>query len=194
MSKALGVAVLFAITLAFAAYAQQEKSQEAGTAGMDMTAGKPAAPAENPPQALWPTWQGWSGSGYQGQYPGTGGMGCGMMSGMGMGGMGMGGMGMPGMGMSGVGMGGPGLPGAGPQGMGMYMGSGTTIQDLVQLVTLQDILESLRRLAEIQEKTLGSSNAGQRQNLSRELAEIRKKIEELIRENRVQITGSNLQQ
>ena len=75
----------------------------------------------------------------------------------------------------------------------MYMGQGTTIQDLVQLVTLQDILESLLKVVAIQERTLGKSTAAEKQNLLRELADIRKKIESLQEENRAQISGSSRQ-
>ncbi len=196
MSKALCISIVFVIALAASAFAQQEKNQENGLAAtpptMDMPAENPAAPATGAPQTRWPGWpQGWQG--YQGQYPysGADGMGCGMMAGMG--GMGMGGMGMGGMGMGGAGMGGVAMPGPGPQGMGMYMGAGTTIQDLVQLVTLQDLMESILKLADIEERSLGKSTAAERQDILRELADIRKKIESLLQENRAQIGGSSQQ-
>ena len=191
MCKALLIPMVLVIALAAGAYAQQG---DPAPSTMDMPADKSSSPAPNAPQGQWPgwqpRWQDWGG--YNGQYqnPAAGGMGCGM----GMGSMGMGGMGGMGMGgMGGMGMGGNGMPAMGPQGMGMYMGQGTTIQDLVQLVTLQDILESLLKVVAIQERTLGKSTAAEKQNLLRELADIRKKIESLQEENRAQISGSSRQ-
>ncbi len=124
-----------------------------------------------------------AGWGYGGMSAGgTGGMGCmsgmGMMSGMGtMAGTGS----MPGMGaMTGTGV---------STGLAMTMDQGSAIRYLVQLVTLQDILQTLQNLVAIQQKALVSGGSADQQALAASLAGLAEKIDKLLQENRAQIVG-----
>ncbi len=114
-----------------------------------------------------------------------GGYGCmGMMSGMEM----MSGMGtvsgagsMPGMGaMSATGV---------SSDLAMTMDQGSAIRYLVQLVTLQDILQTLQNLVAIQQKALGAGGSADQQALAASLAGLAEKIDKLLQENRSQIIG-----
>ena len=102
---------------------------------------------------------------------------------------GMGSMGsMSGMGSAGsmAGM----SPSTGGQDMSMNMDQGAALRSLVQLVTLQDVLETLLDLTEAQDKALAAPGEAARQDLARELARIREQIREILRDNRAQIINS----
>lgn len=189
--------------------ASMEKSMGSTTA-VPAASPTPSQGAQTPAQgsqtpAINP-WQGLpsqaSGYGTTSQGMGTGsGMGCcgggmggmsgmsGMMGGMmGMGGMGsMGGMGTTsGMGMGGMPMSVP----ASAQGTAMYMTSqGKTIQDILLLLTLQDILESLMTMADIQEKALASGAAASQKDLAAQIPKLKERIAALIADTKSEIAG-----
>ncbi len=150
---------------------------QASMPGMAPQPAPQAAPSVSPPAAsVTPAPNPWTGAGngWTGQ---TGGMGCCPMGAMG-GMTGMTGMGMTGMPMS-----------TQAQGLSMNMDQGADLQNLVQLLTLQDILESLLDLTATQERALAAPTDAERQSISRELVKIREQIQEILRENRTQISG-----
>ncbi len=172
--------------------AQPQPSAPTTTDRMGMTVTQPsqispdAQKPNTPVLTQWPTAMGSSGRACCG-------MGGGMMGMMGMSGMsGMGGMmGMMGMGgMSNMGSmtsttGMNSMSGmTGQNGLSMAMDQGATIRYMVQLVTLQDVLEALQNLVEIQQKSGGT---GDQQSAA--LSALAKKVGDLLEENRSQIIG-----
>ena len=148
--------------------------------GMPQASPAPTADARTDEGTLdeWPTYYptAAAGSGYGMVAGGMGGMGC--MSGMGM----MSGMGsMPGMGVT--------TASNAPAGLAMTMDQGSAIRYLVQLVMLQDILQTLQNLVAIQQKTLVAGGSADQQALAASLAALAEKIDKLLQENRSQIIG-----
>lgn len=113
--------------------------------------------------------------------------GCSMMGGMTSGMTGMASTPMPATGMSGMMM--TAMPMGTTQSASMGMAQGMTIRDLLQLLTVGDILDSLLQLTDIQDKASASLSPDQRQNVSADLAALRQKLRSLLKDNRSEIAG-----
>jgi hypothetical protein len=109
----------------------------------------------------------------------TGGMGCPMMGGM-TGGM-TGGMGTMGGGM--------GMMGNSTMGMTHNMNQGPTMNDLMQAMTVQDILQVLTEITRLQERIIGDTKKSGNEAILKELVLVREKIQKLGSEYKGLVTG-----